>query len=661
MNVSRVTLKTKLLVSFFLVIALAAFVGFVGYRSIVKINESNTVGALVNTALIDTQDVQAASLRYIIYLDDSYQEVMKTETQNVYNGMAEVKTLLKKAEYVAIADELISSMKKYEESNARYHQLAQSKIQAEAKRLAASTVTQTGINNLFDVEIAAYVRQNGMDSDYYQAVAVAQELRNSYNRVRITAGKYKEALKAADQDSIAKSWVAELELSQSLILQCLDLFTLPSTQAELKEVHDALDEYTDLVDEFRTINRNQRDEQNLQRQAAEDTLAVGRKVRDAVNMIIAQTTGQAIILILSLLGAAIVAGIIISLILTSSIMKQLGSEPDEIARIAEEIAKGNLTLEFDDRKAVGVYLSMKNMTNNLSSTLRDIRNASDQVASGSNQISQSSQQISSGATEQASSTEEISSSMEELVSNIQQNTENAQKADEIARKAAEDASLGGESVNDTVLAMRSISEKIGIIEDIARNTNMLALNAAIEAARAGEAGKGFAVVASEVRKLAENSGKAAADITEISTSSVKAAEQAGVIINNLVPQIQQTAELVQEITVASEEQARGAEQINSSIQQLDTVIQQNASASEELASMSEELNSQSEMMASSIDFFKLSRGKIQERRNRTKIAPDAPSRSEGVIRATEEMDVPLLPRETESPPHSPKDDDFEEF
>ncbi|MBN2625650.1 MAG: hypothetical protein JXA95_03200 [Spirochaetales bacterium] len=658
MKIRKMSLRTKLIISFLSIIIMAAVIGLIGYSSINKINDLNEGGQLINTALVDTQDVQAASLRYVIYGDESYQADMKTEVQNVYTNAAEAKEHMANEADKLLVDELIRAMEKYDASNNRYYQLALDKIKAEERRAEAAGITQAGITDLFDQEISAQVRNQGMDTEYYRAVSVAQELRNSYNRVRIWAGKYKSAVKAEDQDSIAKSWVEEITLSQELNQQCLNLFVLPSTLAGLREVHDALDNYAEEVETFRQINRDQREEQAVMRDEAANTLDAGRQVRDAMNVEIAKTTNQAIILILTLLGAAIITGLTISLMLTNNIMKSLGSEPDEIANIAEEIASGNLTLEFDDRKAVGVYKSMKNMTANLSSTMSDIRNASDQVSSGSGQISQSSQQISSGATEQASSTEEISSSMEELVSNIQQNTENAQKADEIARKAAEDASLGGESVNDTVLAMRSISEKIGIIEDIARNTNMLALNAAIEAARAGEAGKGFAVVASEVRKLAENSGKAAADITDISANSVKAAEQAGLIINNLVPQIQETAELVQEITMASEEQTRGAEQINTSIQQLDTVIQQNASASEELASMSEELNSQSEMMTNSIAFFKLSRHR--ENIGQKKLPRTSVSHSEAVVPDRGTPETPLITNEKKPAP-ALQDDEFEEF
>ena len=297
-------------------------------------------------------------------------------------------------------------------------------------------------------------------------------------------------------------------------------------------------------------------------------------------------------------------GIVTSLIFARSISSQLKKSVD----FAVKIASGDLTAEIDinQKDEIGKLAnSLKDMAQNLNKIMKDINSSSNQVASGAQQISSTSQEISSGATEQASSTEEVSSAMEELAANIHQNTESSQTADEIAKKITIEATQGGDAVNQTVSAMKSIAEKISIIEDIARNTNMLALNAAIEAARAGEAGKGFAVVATEVRKLAESSGNAAADITNIAVSSVQAAEKAGDLINELVPQIQKTAELVQEINNSSLEQTRGAEQINQALQQLDTVIQQNASSSEEMASMAEELSSQSEFMQTNVDYFKL--------------------------------------------------------
>jgi methyl-accepting chemotaxis protein len=213
--------------------------------------------------------------------------------------------------------------------------------------------------------------------------------------------------------------------------------------------------------------------------------------------------------------------------------------------------------------------------------------------------------MSQGSSEQAGSVEEVSASMEEMVSNIQQNADNAQQTERIALKAAEDAREGGRAVTDTVAAMKEIASRITIIEEIARQTNLLALNAAIEAARAGEHGKGFAVVASEVRKLAERSQAAAGEISKLSGSSVRIAEAAGEMLAKLVPDIQRTAELVQEINGSSKEQNEGAGQVNKAIQQLDQVVQQNASVAEEMASTAEELSSQSEHLQGIIQFFKV--------------------------------------------------------
>jgi methyl-accepting chemotaxis protein len=213
--------------------------------------------------------------------------------------------------------------------------------------------------------------------------------------------------------------------------------------------------------------------------------------------------------------------------------------------------------------------------------------------------------MSQGTTEQAASAEEASSSVEEMNATIRQNSDNAQMTEKIALKSALDAAESGKAVSEAVDAMKKIADKISIIEEIARQTNLLALNAAIEAARAGEHGMGFAVVASEVRKLAERSQVAAGEISRLSTSSVAVAEKAGVMLMNLVPDIQKTAELVQEISAASREQASGSEQINAAIQQLNQVIEQNAGAAEEMSSMAEELSSQAEQLQSTMGFFRV--------------------------------------------------------
>jgi methyl-accepting chemotaxis protein len=275
------------------------------------------------------------------------------------------------------------------------------------------------------------------------------------------------------------------------------------------------------------------------------------------------------------------------------------------ARLADQIAEGDLTVEpkpMSDKDQLG--MALLHMVEKLRGVVADAITASDNVSSGSQELSSTSEQLSQGATEQASAAEQASASMEEMASNIKQNAENASQTEKISRQSAKDAEASGDAVNKAVSAMQTIAEKIVIVQEIARQTDLLALNAAVEAARAGEHGKGFAVVASEVRKLAERSQTAATEIGGVSSETVKAAQTAGEMLSKLVPDIRKTAELVSEISAACREQDIGASQINSAIQQLDKVTQQNASASEEMSATSEELAAQAEELQSSISYFR---------------------------------------------------------
>jgi methyl-accepting chemotaxis protein len=287
-------------------------------------------------------------------------------------------------------------------------------------------------------------------------------------------------------------------------------------------------------------------------------------------------------------------------------MQVMTSNLRNTASLADKVADGDLTVEptpLSEKDTLG--LALQRMVERLRGVVADALSASDNVSAGSQELSASSEQISQGATEQAASAEEASASMEEMAANIKQNADNAAQTEKIARQSSKDAEASGEAVARAVSAMRTIAEKIGIVQEIARQTDLLALNAAVEAARAGEHGKGFAVVASEVRKLAERSQSAAAEIGQMSGDTVKAAAEAGDMLNRLVPDIRKTAELVSEISAACREQDIGASQINEAIQQLDKVTQQNAGASEQMSSTSEELAAQAEELQTSIAFFKV--------------------------------------------------------
>ena len=305
---------------------------------------------------------------------------------------------------------------------------------------------------------------------------------------------------------------------------------------------------------------------------------------------------------------AILSSILVGVGLGVFISRIISKPIDECVKVSNLLAEGHLDIQIEatTKDETGQLLtSMKNMVGKLRQVVGEVRTASDNVAAGSEELSATAEQLSQGSTEQAASAEEVSASMEQMGANIRQNADNALQTEKIAIKSADSAREGGESVGETVTAMKEIAGKISIIEEIARQTNLLALNAAIEAARAGEHGKGFAVVASEVRKLAERSQTAAAEISKLSISSVSVAEKAGEMLQKIVPDIQKTADLVQEISSACNEQNTGVDQINKALQQLDQVIQQNASASEEMASTSEELQSQAAQLQATITFFKV--------------------------------------------------------
>jgi methyl-accepting chemotaxis protein len=278
----------------------------------------------------------------------------------------------------------------------------------------------------------------------------------------------------------------------------------------------------------------------------------------------------------------------------------------EITGLAEAMAGGDFTVEVNERSDQDTLMQALNtMCSRLNGVVLHVKTAADTVAVGSSEMSQTAEYMSQGATEQAAAAEEASSSMEEMAANIRQNADNAQQTEHIVLQSAQYAEESGNVVAEAVVAMQQIARKITIIQEIAEQTRMLSLNATIEAARAQDHGKAFSVVASEVRKLSDITKGAAEEINELASSSLNISEKAGEMLNTLVPNIQKTAELVQEISAASGEQRVGAEQVNHAIQQLDQITQQNSITAEQMSSTAEEFARQARQLQQTMAFFRV--------------------------------------------------------
>jgi len=435
-------------------------------------------------------------------------------------------------------------------------------------------------------------------SDYKTSNSVINSgivnIRESHNRFHRAVTDIIEQLRRGNRVAAQNIYLQQMTPAANEVFRYFEILKEPTIEA--------VEIYASIEDIQMNVSLGYLAEvQNIIRELVENNVKIANEEADTGSNVVTASNIMMIFAILIGLAIAVFLSLFISRIITNGINKGVA--------LAETVAAGDLTVEVEDefleqKDEIGhLARSLQQMVEQLRDIIGDVIAGAENITSASQEMSGTSQQMSQGASEQASSAEEISSSMEEMVANIQQNTDNALQTEKIAIQAVDGIRRGSQSTDIAVKSMKEIASKVSIIGDIAFQTNMLALNAAVEAARAGEHGKGFAVVAEEVRKLAERSQIAAEEIDILSVNGVQIAEQASKQLTEIVPEIERTAKLVQEIAAASMEQNSGADQVNNAIQQLNQVIQQNAAASEEMASSSEELSSQAEQMKDVVSYF----------------------------------------------------------
>lgn len=595
---------------FALVLLITISIAYIGWQGISDVTNRADKGDDMNRLVKEILEIRGNVVRFMVSKDIKNIDLVKNRMNDLYKQAELSKTKFTHKINIDQMDQVTSDVKKYEEAFDAFVSLEKQKNESMAKM---RTAAQGALKDCSEItedqqkQLQKALETKGLDSGEIDTTLVMDKAQKGADAAKLmelfllVRKDEKEFINSGDQKCLqqaAKSFEELFNMAQSLTSRFKDQHNIDHGNQVIKSLSAYRSNFlafTDLVEKQKIQN------QRMVTAALQAVKVCNEARTDQKNKMQSQiTTANTTLLAGSAL--ALFFGILIAFVITRAIVLAVNKGVDA----AKGMAQGDMgvSIDVDQKDEIGVLASALNtMVQKLKTIVIDVQSASDNVASGSEELSASAEQLSQGATEQAASIEEVSSSVEQMAANIRQNTENAIQTEKIALKVAKDAQETGVAVGETVVAMRNIADKISIIEEIARNTNLLALNAAIEAARAGEHGKGFAVVAAEVRKLAENSGNAAAEISELSGSSVAKAEHAGKMLNDIVPDIKKTADLVQEIAAASKEQDAGAEQINQAVQQLDQVVQQNASASEEMAATSEELSSQAEQMQSTMAFF----------------------------------------------------------
>ncbi len=628
----RLTIRNKLIAAFSVVVLLSGASMFIAVQNLAQLNETmdslvnQRAVATLNLSRLETLTTQIGSETRQMILSDNVADIQQ-RAANLAEIEMELEALAGEVESRLTTDvgrghfnDFMKNWMSYWEQNLALQEVTIKNTDAEAFRIsttdgsAAITTAEEVSDKLNEIILAsAMAGEPGAVVQYRLAqearAAIGDFFRQHRNILLASGDPQRQAIWLDDYNSAAGQIETRLdELLSTLRGQARTVgLELRDAYIATKDAADRGNAMSIQRSEYESIQIANGEMRDLRLAAVAALNAVidlnGRISQEQIEAAAASYESNRMLLIGLLLVSTLIAGAAAFWIVMS-----IGRGLNKANEAVRAVAEGDLTrfADITTKDEVGDLLGYVNtMIERLRGVVSDALAASESVSSGSQELSASSEQLSQGATEQASAAEEASASMEQMAANIKQNADNAAQTEKMARQSSKDAEMSGEAVTRAVDAMRTIAEKIGIVQEIARQTDLLALNAAVEAARAGEHGKGFAVVASEVRKLAERSQSAAAEISSVSDDTVKVAQEAGEMLTRLVPDIRKTAELVSEISAACREQDIGAAQINEAIQQLDQVTQQNAGASEEMSATSEELAAQAEELQASIAFFRV--------------------------------------------------------
>lgn len=619
----RITIKTKLAVGFGILMAMTAGVSATGIMSLSGMNDrldalvADSVPEVQTAVELQTklQNIARSSLDLILADDEATQvrfhKMIGTARDGVQADSKTLTTLTQDKASVQAFDTAWSEFKILQDEVMR---LAETRTNVRAEELSSGTGRQVRDQAYAVLQKISQQAESRADQT---SLLLSERMRRDMLQMVIAE---KNTILATTDDEIKRNLADAAKAEAEVREQVTELERSFIGGTLVQDFRTSFDAFAKIHHDVMDLGQMNNGTRAAAMMTGDVAASLGR-AEEALNRIVtasrASMAADSVIstehyesartILLGLLIGSVVIGVSIALWVAISISRGLARS----GALAQSVAEGDLTrsVDYAANDEIGDLIGHLNeMVHRLRGVVADVASAASNVAAGSEELSSTSEQMSQGATEQASAAEEASSSMEEMASNIRQSAENASETEKIANRSAADAEASGTAVGQAVGAMRTIAAKITIVQEIARQTDLLALNAAIEAARAGEHGKGFAVVASEVRKLAERSQTAAAEIVTLAGDTVTISETAGQMLEKLVPDIRRTAQLVEEISSAAREQNIGAEQINTAIQQLDQVTQQNAGASEEMSSTSDELAAQAEQMQSAVSFFRLDDG-----------------------------------------------------